>query len=403
MYALLKFANKPQKLLLAIIATIAIWTSPSFALDPLDSFQIHGFINQGYFLSSDNNVYGNSDRNHGAFGLTEVGINSSIRPLNNIGLAIQAVYRHAGEVSDEARIDYALVDWSFLNADDLQAGVRLGRIKNPLGFYNDTRDVAFTRPSITLPTLYLERSRNLFLSADGVQIYLSSSSSVGDFSLQLNAGEPRDDLTEVEISFFNTDALGKLDPKTSYAARLEYESISGSTRLAFSYAETDMEYRPGTFDPLEAGDLSFDLSIFSIQQRLGAFTITGEYLRIHNSATHFGVFYPDIKPTSESYYLQANYQINPYLQGITRYSASFNNINDRDGKDSALSTGNPDYAAFQKGYMLGMRWDFHNSWMLQAEYHRIKGTSELSFADNPNRSATKQHWDLFALQLSYRF
>ena len=30
-------------------------------------------------------------------------------------------------------------------------GIRLGRMKTPLGFYNDTLDVPFTRPSILLP------------------------------------------------------------------------------------------------------------------------------------------------------------------------------------------------------------------------------------------------------------
>ncbi len=401
-----KYIRKLASKWLTVVVGLLLWSNLSHALDfdGLDSFQYHGFLNQGFFRSSDNNFYGNSDSHHGTLEFTEIGLNASIRPLNNLGFAIQGIYRRAGQVTDEARIDYALIDWTVINQENYQIGLRLGRVKNPLGFYNETRDVAFTRPSIFLPQgIYQERSRNLFLSTDGGQFYANVSTSLGSFSFQVNAGELDDDVEEIKIAVLNFDSPGHLDIKPALIGKLEFESNSGATRLALSYADVRMDYKPGTGDFFAAGDLSFELLIFSAQQSWGPVTLTGEYLRQHNAFTNLGMFYPDFRATSENYYVQADYYFNSYFQGIVRYDAAFLNKDDRNGNISSGLTGNPNYAAYTKDYMLGVRWTPTSSWMIQAEYHRMDGVSALSFADNPDRAATKQHWDLFALQISYRF
>ena len=404
MYTLLKSAKQYRGIPRVLIAALAMWTGSPFADDSIENFQIHGFLNQGYFLSSDNNVYGSSSDSNGSFGLTEIGVNASTRLLSNLGFAVQGIYRHAGEVSDGARIDFALIDWTMIERENYQMGIRLGRVKNPLGFYNETRDVAFTRPSITLPGIYQERSRNLFLSSDGGQFYWNHTSPVGDFSFQLNAGNLDDDLDEIERNIFSVSPPGKLDPKPSYMGKLEFENIEGSTLLAFSYANVEMDYEPAAVDFFSAGDLAFELYILSLQQRIGEdITLTGEYLRTYNSVTNMGRYYPDFEPVSESYYLQADYQFHPHFRATIRYDASYNNIDDRDGERYSAITGNPDYAAYTIDYMFGLRWTPKSSWMIQAEYHKINGTNKLSYADNPDRSETEQYWDLFALQVSYRF
>lgn len=402
MCTLLKFARQYRVFLRSLIALLAIWTGSSFASESFDSIQIHGFISQGFFLSTDNNLHGNSSSSRGTLELTEMGINGSVLPFNNLRLAAQAIYRRDGQVSDAANIDYLLADWTMMAHENYQLGVRLGRVKNPFGLFNDTRDVSFTRPSIMMPSLYQERARDLFLSSDGGQLYLDMSTSFGDFSLQVNGGRLKNNPKELEISLFSSDLPGSLKSNPSYMGKLEYENKNGSTRLAFSYAKVEMEYQPGAAFDLANGDLSFELLLFSAQQHLGDITLTAEYLRMHNSLTNLEPF-PDFKPTSESYYLQANYQINPQLQAIVRYDVAYSNIDDRNGDDYANQTFNPNYAAYSKDYMVGLRWALKGNWLLQAEYHRLDGVSEVSFADNTDQSKLKQHWNLFALQLSYRF
>lgn len=401
MFDLLKFNKNIRLFERFIISLFLIATTPAYSFEKFDTFQVHGFASQGYFLSSENNLYGKSSKPHGALGLTEAGINISLRPTNSVRLAAQGIYRHAGAMGESAQIDYALLDWTFLEHEDLRMGLRLGRIKNPFGFYNETRDVAFTRPSITLPSIYYERSRNMLLSADGAQLYANNTTPAGNFSFQLNVGELSNDLKELKIAILSVDTPGHLENKPSFIGKLGYENTSGSTRLAFSYADADMEYKPGSGDFLDSGDLNFKIFLFSAQQNIGAFTLTGEYLRQENIFENFGPFYPKATPTSESYYIQGDYHFNNRFKGYTRYDALFLNKDDRTGKHYPPNI--PSSTAFTKDYMLGLQWNPSSQWIVQAEYHRINGIALLSFADNPDRFAAKQHWSVFTLQLSYRF
>jgi hypothetical protein len=41
--------------------------------------------------------------------------------------------------------------------------------------------------------------------------------------------------------------------------------------------------------------------------------------------------------------------------------------------------------------------------LLSTEYHRINGTGTISSLENPYPDRTVQHWDLYAVMLSYDF
>ena len=172
----------------------------------------------------------------------------------------------------------------------------------------------------------------MLLSADGAQLYANNTTPAGNFSFQLNVGELSNDLKELKIAILSVDTPGHLENKPSFIGKLGYENTSGSTRLAFSYADADMEYKPGSGDFLDSGDLNFKIFLFSAQQNIGAFTLTGEYLRQENIFENFGPFYPKATPTSESYYIQGDYHFNNRFKGYTRYDALFLNKDDRTGK-----------------------------------------------------------------------
>ena len=150
---------------LLVCSLVANGVAPAFEVGP--GIQVHGFLTQGYFNTTDNRVYGDSQ--DGSFDFREIGINASWRASPSVMLAGQLLSRLAGDLDDGSpTVDYALVDWSLMDTERYAFGTMFGRIKNTLGFYNDTRDVAFTRPSIVLPQqVYFDNVRNLLLSADG--------------------------------------------------------------------------------------------------------------------------------------------------------------------------------------------------------------------------------------------
>lgn len=212
-------------------------------------FQIHGFIGQSYILSSHNNVFGHSTSGAGgSFGLTEAGLNASFRPLPKLLISAQVLSRRAGEGSSGMpRLDFAFLDYRLYSHEANQFGIRAGRLKNPFGFYNDTRDVPFTRPSILLPqSIYFDRTRNLALSGDSVQLYADvGHSRWGTFSTQVGLLFPivSDRDTERAVLVF-PNMHGHLTRDVSYIGRGIYETNDKRIRLGVSGIWLDSNYDP---------------------------------------------------------------------------------------------------------------------------------------------------------------
>jgi len=99
------------------------------------NLQIHGFASQSWLKSSgNNNVFGKSASDSGSFDFRELGLNASMRPLTNLQFSAQMLSRTAGEGSPgNIRLDYGFIDYTFLSDESKQLGIRLGRMKNPLG------------------------------------------------------------------------------------------------------------------------------------------------------------------------------------------------------------------------------------------------------------------------------
>ena len=200
------------------------YSLPVFAEFRYEDVHLHGFLSQALFHSSDNNVYGHSDDGV-ALGLTEIGLNVSYKPWNNVRLAAQGLYRRAGNIDKgSVYLDYALADVTLFTYSHGKMGIRAGRVKAPFALYNETRDVAFTHPTILLPQgLYLDRARSLFLSADGGQFYWNQQTNWGNFNLKLFYGIPHEDSTELLTTILGVNARGKLRGETSFLTYLNYQ------------------------------------------------------------------------------------------------------------------------------------------------------------------------------------
>jgi hypothetical protein len=400
--------NKKKMALIGPIVLIACFLAVSgFAFeDPKHGLQIHGFISQGYVLTSDNNFCGDSD-DHGTFDFRELGINASYLPFRSLQLSAQILSRTAGESDDgDIRLDYGLIDYSFLDKDTDKWGLRVGRIKTPYGLYNKTRDVAFTRPSIFLPqSIYFDRTRDLALSVDGVYVYGEHRADLGNFFLELGASRPNVKSREIEYAVLGSDFPGRLDDDTSYNGQIGYEKDGGLIRLALTWAQLNMDYDPAQTPPddLCAGSIRFEPLIVSAQLNQKDWSLTAEYALRRVNYKDFGYYLvPDRTITGESYYLQGTYRVLNNLEGVVRYDILFSNRDDRDGK-KVERAGRPDHSVFAKDLTFGLRWDITKSLMLRGEYHCVNGTAWLTREDNPDPSETKQYWNLFSILMAYYF
>ncbi|MDF1582490.1 MAG: hypothetical protein RQ733_01890 [Methyloprofundus sp.] len=374
-----------------------------------DDIQFHGFLSQGLFSSSGNNIYGKSKDSVSA-GLTELGLNASYQALNNLSFAAQGLYRRAGANTGDAgqvTLDFAFVDLNLLNLQDGRLGIRGGRIKNPWGLYNETRDVAFTHPTILLPFAYFERSRALFLALDGGQLYADYNTSVGAFSFKFNYGWMNADDKDLLTAIINDPtASGHLESEPSFVTQLSYELWGGQYIVSLSYADLKMRYQAeNVADPYAQMQAHIDTFVFSAQYNGEKFSFVGEYSLQWNKFTNIRLGVPDNSPVSEHWYVQAGYRILDNLQTTLRYDSTVQDISDRDGKGAEAITGGmvPAHLMYAQAIVFGLRWDITPSWMLRAEYHRVHGASNISLQDNPDPAQIAKDWNIYALQIAFRF
>jgi hypothetical protein len=367
--------------------------------------QAHGFVTQTLLTTSANRLCGDSD-GRASLGCTEVGLNGSWLATPRLQLAVQGLLRRAGaDHHGDLQLDYGLLDYAFVSDLSTEGRLRLGRYKLPLGFYNETRDVAFTRPSILLPqSIYFDRTRNLALSADGASLHLEARPRWGELLLDLGAGWPRAD-KDTEMAVLARDWPGTMESGPSVIGRLLYERDGGLARLAVSVAQVNLHYSPHTTFPsdLDAGSLRFTPLILSAQYNGELWSLTAEYAQRRLRYQGFGAYVPDQAVTGESWYLQAAYRLHPHWEALVRYDSLVTDRSDPYGRAFQARTGIPGYNRFAKDWAFGLRWDISQSLMARAELHLIDGAAWLPVQDNPNAFDNHRHWSLFAVLVSFRF
>lgn len=369
-----------------------------------EHLQLHGFLSQGFVHTSANRFFGPSDRDPGSWEFRELGANLSYQPRPDLLLSAQVLSRTAGEMYDgQPQLDYGLIDFAPFTGAEARAGLRLGRLKNPLGFYNDTRDVPFTRPSIFLPqSIYFDQVRNLELASDGGGLYADLPLGEGALSLQLHAGRPFID-KNVEYVFLSEDRMGDLTIDDPWLiGRLLYELDGGRWRFAYSQASGTMDYHPGSGDFLGDGHIDMDFTILSAQYNAERWSLTAEFMREPVTWRGFNVPGLERRGTAEGFYLQGAYRPAPDWELTLRYDTSALDKDDRDGTRMEAATGIPAHNFFARDLTLGVRWEVSEPFILWAEYHRVRGTAWLTPRENDLLDKEKD-WDLFALQATFRF
>lgn len=398
----MKLLAKTNRLIAA--TTVFLLSQCVSANDALSAFEFHGFATLSYLSSTDNDFFG--DSSDGSFEFYEFGLNTQWNPTDKIKIAAQAIARDAGNTDDGSiRLDYGFLEYKINDSNKSFTGVRLGRVVNPLGFYNETRDVAATRPGTLLPqSIYFDVNRNLALSSDGVSIFHEHFLEQGDLTFQFGIAEPRTRDPELEPALFGSARQGSLEGTRSWMTRLMYEHDFGRIRLALTAAELNMEYEPGSDPIIRNADFSFRPIIFSAQYQTEKWQFTTEWGKRTSSLTDLGVR-PDVEFTGTSYYLQSTYRFTPQLSVLLRYDSL---VWDDDDKKGEAFASNPFYpfpghTRYAKDWTIGARWDINQHWLLSAEIHDIEGTGWLSLLENSDPSALEKNWRLYTITASVRF
>jgi len=315
---------KYKPLFIAVIAFITLLTAGnSFGQD----VNIHGFVSQGYILSSDNSFIA-MDTEDGTFEFNELGINFSTKVKDNLKIGMQIFARDIGDIGeDEPCIDWAFGDYSWRE----WLGLRAGYLKVPLGLYNETRDVDCLRTSILLPqSVYSEWDRDLNQGAKGMSAYGNlPTNMLGNFRYEFMAFAldiPMDSgvIQHIE-SYATVKNVSSFTIDDVYLLGLKWDApvTVGNLMFGFNYIQLTVEQNSIMYLPQEtaaSSKLDSVNMIFSLEYIWEDLTIASE-MRLIERDTSSLLPIPQLNRVVDatSYYVSAAYRFNEFFELGTYY------------------------------------------------------------------------------------
>ena len=196
---------------------------------------------------------------------------------------------------------------------------------------------------------------------------------------------------DVQIGFFFVQIL-----------RLQDRIADVRAEIFLLRVDTDIRLSDCASFAGNAADFSFQPWIASLQYNEELWSLTAEFalrkqsLEGDNLSRNFDI-------TGHSWYLQYQRRMTPSWSWLVRYDSLVNNTADRSGRAYEQSGFGPAHSQFADDVTLGLQWTPNSRLMLAGEYHHVNGTGWLPTQDNPDASATRQHWNMLLFQLSLRF
>jgi len=422
--------------------------------DSLSGVQLHGFISQGFVWSKTHNFLFD-DMDHGSFEFNELGVTISKKINDNLHLGIQLFSRDQGNIGNNDLV----IDWAYADYHPIDSlGVRVGKIKMPLGLYNETRDIDILRTCIFLPqSAYLEYYRDVLGGIHGIGLYGNLPFDWGsDISYQIQTGTLKIDKNGGVTTLLNNEAsidshpLMKIDSHSINncingmmvfspypGLRLASSFIKTSTKIdgslhndlsrifADDYAYAQLYYK-GLIDPntaqedrVEKGTMAmfagFPLEaevgdvlayMHSIEWNIDRLLVMIEYyhytysifIEIPGTLTLFNDDF-----FTEGYYANVVYRFNDFVETGIYYSCLFNNGWDKSG-DSFANIGENRYQTFLKDLSLSVRFDINQNWTFKIEHHWMDGTAFLMDINNPEKhNDLGRYWHMFAAKMTFHF
>lgn len=355
-----------------------------------NDLQFHGFLSQAYLLSNGNNFYGDSLR--GSTDYREVALTSTWRATPTLNFSGQLISREAGSGDNGGvKVDFLFADIKAIENNMSGLGFRIGRVRNAYGFYNETRDVLFTRPTILMSqAIYFEGNglRELLFASDGVQLYSYWDAEENSTTFNFTLGRNKSVSADVLKNLFgpSTSIIHTAEFKTPIFAQILHSRNGGDSKIAFSMLNVHLDLNSRSS---AVADITLDASgyVVSAQKNLASWTHTAEYSLI---TTDFRSPQGAQNTESESAYLQTQYRVRPDITLTGRYEYI---VLDRDLRNETDS----------HHIVVGVRWTPATNWIVDVDVYGIRGVSGIPGVDNANNMPLDQRTEIFAVMLGYRF
>ncbi len=434
----------PAPFRLLLIAIVAV-----YSYSHAQEFDLYtsGFVSQGFLISSGNHFLVDKSK-EGSFELNETGIVVQANPSNQLRVGIQLLARDLGEEgNNQVFVDWAMGDYHWRD----YLGIRAGKIKLPLGLYNQGRDIDMLRTSILLPqSVYVEDQRDFVLAQEGISLYGNLPlRGTGYFDYEvycgtLNVPNPskgfwgnvfdsnglfaaneirRGYATQhgADTATATIQFLGSYDEKVQFpvvygGAFTWSPSVPGlrlgttwffgefdmSTRWQYALSVTDSNgtLREFTTQVTFNNEFHIDqIASFSVEYIWNRFTTAAEYntLVLDQGLGHAN--------REDGFYAMGSYRINSWLTCGSYYSVFHANSNDRNG-NFATEQGLPAYLAWERDLVFNARVDLSDHWLVKAEYHYLDGVAlreDIRIFEDYQKEKLVRYWNALLLKTTVHF
>ncbi len=379
--------------LLACRPDAGLWAAETSTLDSLN-LEAHGFVSFGYLRTWENNVYA-ADSTDGTTEFYEAAMNAIARPWDRVRLGAQLFVRDFGRY-DNGRVE---LDWAYV---DVQAhplcDIQVGRVKIPLGFYNEIQDIDAARTEVFLPqAVYPTRLRELLVSVDGGKVSgRAELDAAGALAYTVFAGTKHFDNDGAYATYVGETAriaVTDISVGAVFGGMLQWETPLPDFRMRLTYYQSnDIEVDgPATAGPpLDVHFVSDSRSmVASLEWEPHDWTFALEYLNIATEGESTSG--ATVRPYEFDYnggYASATWHTSRWLE---LYAAA-------EYRRSELLNRPTTYSWSWVGAvnLMPLR-----NWTLKAEYQFQDGTNSVLSSDNPQ--GINSYWHLFALKTTVDF
>jgi hypothetical protein len=405
--------------IITLLATGFVLLAAAAPAMELEGVEIHGFASQGFIKTTKENNFPVSNSGSGSFNFNDFAVNFSKELVPGLRVGLQLLAMDRGSYGkdkvtlDWAYGDYRLNDW---------LGFRAGKIKVPLGLYNESRDNDALRTFIFLPqNEYYEYERDSFNAVTGGSIYgsvplggagtVNYQLQVGTFPIAVDGGSAKN-----YSAFISTPTLPwtvtDVNSDVSVVHHLEWRTPVDGLRTTFSGLHTTFkgtaqgtDTNTGTtvdstwkFDKLHryifGVEYTYKDLILASEYQLDDYTVSANYIPDPNAESFSS------KQSADGWYVSATYRFTDWLEAGSYYHETYADRHHRDGSVLVASgyVANP-WNAWQKDTALTVRFDPMPHLVLKLEGHLEEGTWLLS----ETSGAEKKNWFIFVSKATVTF
>ncbi len=374
---------------LPLFLLVCISTGSLHAQD-LAGIEIHGFVTQGFLFSSHNN-YLTMQSSSGSLQWTDGAVSVTDSLSDNLRVGIQLHMYQLGQLGGpNIQVDWASGDYKVND----HLGFRAGKVKTPLGLFNDSQDVDAVFLWTLLPQgPYPIDNRSFYLSHLGGEVYgsLSLGSRSGNLQYRGYAGYSFLDLNGGYVKqsaqyglVFTSSPGGK-----TYGGDLRWKTPLTGLTIG---ASVDVLAENGTAPGGGIHADPFSICDYYAQFTKGKFYFAGEYRKAPFEAiltigqAAIPLFYDE-----RSWFAMGSYRLLKELHVGSYYSHYVN---------GSFDTTQP--ANYSKDWVISGRYDFNAYFYGKIEGHFLHGTG-LGYYASTNPNGLQPNSNMLAAKIGFSF